>query len=84
MTKLTTLAAAAAIALPGVSMAGGLDPVVIETVPVEPVVVDGPTGSMAGATPWIIAGLAVGLIALAASDGSDDDDDDGGTEMVLE
>ena len=72
MNKFTTLAAATAVALPSIVSAGGLDPVVIDTVPVAPVMVEGDTGSMGGATPWIVAGLALGLIALAASDGSDD------------
>lgn len=76
MKKIFSIAAATAVALPSFVSAGGLDPVVIDTVPVAPVMVEGETGSMAGATPWIIAGLAIGLIALAASDGDDDDDDD--------
>lgn len=67
MKKVIALAAVAALAAPSFASAGGLEPEVIFTPPpAQPT-----TGSLGGATPWIIAGVALGLVALAASDGSD-------------
>lgn len=69
MKKISTFVAAATLAIPSFVQAGGLDPVPPVQIP-APTVEN--TGSLGPATPWIIAGVAIAIIALASSDNDDD------------